>query len=354
MVTIDGSYGEGGGQILRTSLTLSALTGKPLRIFNIRAKRRNPGLRPQHLMSARAVSQVCGGTLEGAEVGSQTLVFHPGGIRGGDFTLDIGSAGSTGMVFQTILPVLIFADKPSTVIIKGGTHTSWSPPIHYIRDVFLPEVGRMGVTAHITLERWGFYPRGGGMIKARIEPLKGTIRPVDLRERGRPLSVEILSTVANLPRSIGERQLRRAMERLGAAGIRAEGRVEEVVAASRGTFLFILASFEKVRAGFSSLGERGKPAERVADEAVDDLLSYLASGAALDPHLSDQISLYAALGDGVSTFTTSRITGHLLTNLWVIERFLPLSLSVSGREGERGEVKVEGIALKRHAQTPFQ
>lgn len=350
MVTIDGSYGEGGGQILRTSLTLSALTGKPCKVFNIRAGRRNPGLRPQHLMGARAVSLLTSGRLEGAELGSKAITFHPGRIRAGDIALDIGSAGSTGMIFQTILPLLLFAEGPSKITIRGGTHTEWSPPIHYVREVFLEAVRKVGVRADLSLKEWGFYPRGGGEIRATVRPIEASIRAFDLTERGRLLSVRVLSVVGDLPSSIGDRQLHRAMERLKGMGIQAEGRVEEVHALSKGTFLFILATFENVRAGFSSLGGRGKPAERVADEAVDQFLSYLSSNMALDPHLADQISLYGALAQGGSTFTTSRITRHLLTNLWVIERFLPVSISISGGEGEPGRVSIEGIGLRRYAQ----
>lgn len=346
MLTIDGSYGEGGGQILRTSLAVSAILGRELEIVNIRASRKKPGLMPQHLVSCRAMAAITGGRLEGDELGSSRLRFFPGLPRAGSYRFDVSevkpSAGSTGMIFQTILPPLAFAGQGSQVSLLGGTHTPWSPPIDYLRDVFLPAVGRMGLTAEITTQRWGWYPRGGGVVQGRVEPTASLIG-CHLSERGPLLCVEGLSVVSCLPISIAERQRRQALARLQKEGLSARIQVAEVGSRGPGTFIILVAKFKRVAAGFSALGKRGKPAEAVADEASDGFLAHLRSAGAVDPHLADQLVPYMALARGPSRLTTSSISAHLLTNIWVVEQFLPNRFAVQGEEGKVGSVAVEGI-----------
>jgi len=348
MLTIDGSYGEGGGQILRTSLAVSSVLGQEVEVVNIRAGRKRPGLMPQHLTGCRAVATITEGRLEGAELGSSRLRFFPGRPKAGSYRFDVSevksSAGSTGMIFQTILPVLAFAAQGSQVTLLGGTHTPWSPPIDYLRDVFLPAIAQMGLRAEISTQRWGWYPRGGGVVHGRVEPT-GNLSGCDFSERGPLLSVEGLSVVSLLPRSIAQRQRQQALRRLQKEGLSGHIEVSEASSVGPGTFIILVAKFERIVVGFSSLGKRGKPAEAVADEAVDGFLAHLRSQGAVDPHLADQLVLYMALVKGSSRLTTSCVSAHLLTNIWVLEQFLPNRFVVNGRQGEAGSVAVKGIGL---------
>jgi RNA 3'-terminal phosphate cyclase (ATP) len=332
LIEIDGSYGEGGGQILRTSLTLSILTGKPLRIYRIRAGRKEPGLRPQHLMSAHAAAQISGGKLTGAELGSTELLFHPGSIRPGNYTLDVASvkasAGATTLIFQTIFLPLGFAISPSRIVLKGGTHVPWSPPADYIQQVFLPTVGPMGIQIKLKNPVKGVYPIGGGVLETTIDPIKPHLKPLRIQDRGQLKQIHILSTVANLPLSIAKRQLSRATALLTEPGLRSVGEIGTMESPGKGTFCFILAEFEYVRAGFSALGAIGKPAEQVADEAVEDFLRFFRGQGSLDPHLADQVVLCMALAEGESTVTVSEVTDHLKTNIWVIEQFLSVKFNL--------------------------
>ncbi|HID86755.1 MAG TPA: RNA 3'-phosphate cyclase [Anaerolineae bacterium] len=362
MITIDGSYGEGGGQVLRTSLTLSALLSRPMRIERIRAGRRNPGLQAQHLTGVRATAQVCGAELEGAKLGSQTLTFVPQSPpRAGEYAFDVaearkgGSAGATSLVLQTLLLPLAFASATSRLTLQGGTHVAWSPPFHYLEWVYLPTLARMGIEADVSIERWGWYPIGGGVMKASVKGRGNeghgpedrdlslaprSLLPLDLTQRGTLRRLHGLSALSNLPMHIAERQRKRAVEILRAEGFAPEIEVVNAPAKGRGTCVFLLAEYENGLAGFTALGARGKPAEKVAEEACRDFLAYHKSGACLDMHLADQLILPMALARGPSAFTTCRITQHLLTNIWVVEQFMDVRFEVEGKEGGRGRVTV--------------
>jgi RNA 3'-terminal phosphate cyclase (ATP) len=349
IVEIDGSFGEGGGQILRTSLSLASLTGRAVRVYNIRAGRKDAGLKPQHLLSAEAVRRITGGRLEGAGLGSQELFFYPGPLSSGRYIFDVAelkaSAGSTGLVFQTVALPLSFARGGSYVKIKGGTHVEWSPPADYIKEVFLPVVARMGVRVEVNVPVKGFYPIGGGELDCDIGESKTPLKPLILHKRGDLRQVSILSTVANLPLNIARRQFERANQGLKAMGFEPEGSFEGVSSPGRGTFLFILARFENITAGFSALGRPGKRAEAVADEAVTSFASYIRGQGALDPRLADQAVLPMALASGTSTVTTTELTAHLTTNVWAIERFLPVRFRVEGEAGGKGTVRVKGAGF---------
>ncbi len=348
-VSLDGSHGEGGGQILRTALALSCVTGKAVEIENIRRSRRKPGLQPQHLMSVLAAARICGASVEGAGISSAALRFEPGTVRPGDYRFDISSlassAGSTSLVFQTILLPLLLADGPSTVFVQGGTHVPWSPSYHYLKHVFLPLLFRMNARVQLSLERWGWYPRGGGVISARIEPCRA-LKPVSIEERGAFKGVRGISAISNLPDHIAERQRTRAIRNLEGCGIPTDIGIERGPSIGKGTLLFLTAEFENITAGFDSLGALGKTAETVADEACADLFAYLDAKGVLDPHLADQVVPYLALAQGRSEVTTSRITPHLLTNFWVVQQFLDVDSSVTGREGEPGTIRIGSV---RHA-----
>ncbi len=340
---IDGSYGEGGGQILRTALSLSLLTGREARVERIRAGRRKPGLQTQHLAAVRAAAAIGQAETEGGSLGSQTLSFAPGQVTPGSYAFDVaeerGSAGAATLVAQTLLlPLALASHGQSTITIRGGTHVPWSPPYQHLEHVYLPMLARLGIAATASIERWGFYPVGGGQITVRVS---GGQRPqaVDFLERGRLVSVHGVSAVGNLPMHIAERQARRAEAVLKGRGLSPRIRVLSAPCQGQGTAIVLWTEFEHVVCGFSALGERGKPAERVAEEACAELLAHLDSDTGLDPRLADQAVLPLALAGG-GRFTTSRITQHLLTNCWLIAQFLPVRFAIEGSEGEPGRVEI--------------
>lgn len=340
MIEIDGSYGEGGGQILRTSLTLSALTAKPFRIHSIRLGRSNPGLRAQHLSAVRALAEICSARVHGDEVGSTELTFEPSELKAGEYRFDIGTAGSTSLVIQTIFLPLAFSGL-SSVTIKGGTHNPFSPCYEYLEWQWLPALERMGFRASLSLKRVGFYPQGGGGMRLRVRP-RETLRPLVLTERGELRTVRGISAVGRLPLSIAERQRRRAERKLRRTGVTVEIETREVDSRSPGTYICLQARFQHWSATYFSLGAPRKPAEKVADEASTELLSFIESGAVVDHHLADQIILPASLIAGESRFTTNRITNHLLTNTYVIERFLPVETRIVGEKDSPGTITLRG------------
>lgn len=348
IIRIDGSLGEGGGQILRTSLALSCVLGVPLEIVNIRKARQKPGLQPQHLTAVNAAAAVCRATVEGAHLSSTAIRFSPGAVSGGDYFFDVsekkGSAGSAPLVLQTILPPLCFANMLSTVSVIGGTHVPWSPTAHYLEHVFLPLLARTGINAGIILETWGWYPVGGGKVTAHIKPRKEALALV-MTGRGKLLRLGGISAVSNLPRDIAVRQRDRALKTLSQRGIGAEIELVSAPSPGKGTLVFLLAEFENVRAGFSALGAIGKRAEEVAEEACRELFDYLDAGAAFDPHLADQVVHYLALTRGASEFTTSRITRHLITNISVVQQFIECDIQVEGQEGEAGTVRIKPLRM---------
>jgi RNA 3'-terminal phosphate cyclase (ATP) len=354
MLVIDGSYGEGGGAVLRNSLALSAVLGEPVRIEGIRAQRPNPGLQAQHLTSVRALAEVCRAKVEGAELGSQALTFRPHSpLQSGQYSWDVGaarrggSAGATSLVFQALLLPLLLADGDSGLSLQGGTHVAWSPPFHYLERVYLPTLSKLGANARVQIERWGWYPVGGGVITAQITGLGRRLsatRGLELMERGRLESLSGISGISNLPGHIAERQRSQAESMLSAEGFEPQIEIVDAPSRGQGTVLFLVAEFENVRAGFTSLGRRGKSAEKVAVEACHEFLHYYRSGAALDQHLADQLILPLALAKGTSSFSTCRITQHLLTNVWIVDRLLAREVAVEGEVGEAGTVSIAGTA----------
>jgi RNA 3'-terminal phosphate cyclase (ATP) len=352
-ISIDGSYGEGGGQILRSTLALSAILGRPVQLRNIRSGRRKPGLQPQHLASVHALARITGAEVRGAELGSTTLHFAPGPVAGGSFRFEIATAGAASLVFQTVIAPLVFARTPSVLTLTGGTHVPWSPPAPYVSEIFLPAVARTGVVAEWRVRTAGFYPRGGGEVEAIVQPL-ATLDPLDLADRGRLVRLAGVSAVAKLPRRIAERQADRARRRLADAGYDLSVEIAELDAVSPGDSLFLWAEFERSRAGFGALGERGKPAEQVADEAAEELVRFLDQGAATDPHLADQLVLFMGLASGRSVLTTSRVSHHLLTNVWTVKQFLPVDVSLEGQLGEPGRLSIGGLGIVSSSAAMFQ
>jgi len=344
---IDGSIGEGGGQVLRTALTLSALTGQPVEIVHVRAGRPNPGLQPQHLTAVQAAAAICQARVEGAELGSQTLRFRPQSPPvPGTYTFDVaeiagrGSAGAVGLVFQTVFLPLALAPGESQLTLRGGTHVPWAPSVDYLREVFLPTVARMGLEVQMDLVAWGFYPAGGGEVRVRIQGRSGPLTPIVLTDRGDVRRVWGRGVVSNLPAHIPQRMVDRARNLLARAGLKADLQPLVVRGAGPGAGIFLFVQYEYARAGFTAYGRKGLPADQVAQMACQDLLAHHETGAPVDPHLADQLLLPMALAAGTSRLFTSAVTRHLLTNIAVVQAFLPVQITVDGEEGKSGTVTV--------------
>lgn len=342
MIEIDGSIGEGGGQLLRSALSLSLLTGQAFTMRQIRVSRSRPGLRPQHLAAVQAAAQISGAVVTGDRVGSGQISFAPGPVVPGDYHFDIGTAGATSLVLQTLLLPLAVARGASRLSISGGTHVPWSPCFHYLDWHWRRLLSRIGIPFDLTLAMAGFYPEGNGELRAAI-PGGAQPQAVELTARGTLRRVRGLSGVANLPMEIGERQRRQALSRMRALAstLDVDVAVEPFPARSRGTLLLLLAEFEYSQACFFALGARGKPAERVADEAVDALFAFLKTDGAVDSWLADQLLLPLALARGTSALRTAEVTLHLLTNATLMGYFLPLRIAVDGPLGEPATVRLQ-------------
>jgi RNA 3'-terminal phosphate cyclase (ATP) len=324
MVTIDGSFGEGGGQILRTALSLSLATGTPFRIENIRAGRKNPGLLRQHLTAALAAADIGAAEVEGATLGSSALTFAPKSVRGGEYHFAVGTAGSGTLVFQTILPALMRASTPTRVVIEGGTHNHAAPPFDFLDRTLMPLVRRMGATVSLKLERYGFYPAGGGRFIAEIEPC-GALKPIEIGVRGEIRSKRATAIVANLSPRIGAREVERVA---GLMSLTSDGIVKLTKdSTGPGNIVFIEIESDHVTEVFSSFGRLGVPSERVAEEAVREAREYLVSRAVAGEHLTDQLLLPMALAGGGS-FTAIKLSRHARTNQAVISKFLPVDFEV--------------------------
>jgi RNA 3'-terminal phosphate cyclase (ATP) len=337
MISIDGSEGEGGGQVLRTALALSMVTGKPFTMEKIRGKRAKPGLMRQHLACVKAAAEITGASHEGATVASTRLVFRPGPVRAGGYTFAIGTAGSTTLLLQTVLPALMLLDAPSSVTVTGGTHNAMAPSFDFIDEAFLPLVRRIGFDAHAVLIRRGFYPAGGGEIQVSTRPRLGT-QVLALMDAGQRLRQEARAIVANLPYNIAEREaeafrlaLNWPLEScLGRTDADAEGYGNVVVAS---------LVHEHVTEVFTGFGERGVSAERVAGDLATEVKQYIMADAPVGPHLADQLLLPMGLSRG-GMFITSQLTAHFHTNARIIETFLPVEIETALLDGKRWSVAV--------------
>ena len=339
MIVIDGSRGEGGGQVLRTSLALSLVTGQPFRIKNIRAGRPKPGLRRQHLTAVTAAAEICGARVEGVRLGSQLLEFRPRSVKAGNYHFDIGTAGSCALVLQTVLPPLLTAASPSKLLLEGGTHNPGAPPFDFLHNAFLPLIRRMGPNVSATLQRTGFYPAGGGRISVSIEPSCRLAR-LDLLERGAIVERSARAVVARLPRSIAERELTVVRDALNWDETCCEV-VEETSSPGSGNIIMLEIASKHVTEVFTGFGQKGVRAEWVAESAVREVQRYLAAGVPVGSHLADQLLVPMALAGG-GCFRTLAPTRHLMTNIDVIRGFLPVEISVKQLAENDWEVRVIG------------
>ena len=326
-ILIDGSHGEGGGQVLRTSLALAALLQRTLEIHNIRANRKKPGLRPQHLTAVKALAQITGADVSGDYENSPSLRFAPRNITGGNYRFNIGTAGSITLLCAAILPPLLFAATRSKVVLEGGTHVPFSPVFHYMHEIFLPFLRRMGGEVDASLATWGWYPRGGGACTIQVTPCRG-LQSMHIPHRGRLDNLHLLLGLAGLPLHIIDREKGHVRERLRKSGYEIDERFEPAPSTGQGNVLFLKGSYEESLAGFSVIGKKGKPAEKVAEELCRHWLRFDRGNASVDKHLADQILLYMALAEGHSFVITEKVTSHVLTNIEIIEKFLPVHFKV--------------------------
>jgi RNA 3'-terminal phosphate cyclase (ATP) len=329
-IQIDGSQGEGGGQILRSSLALALVTNRPVTLANIRAGREKPGLLRQHLAAVRAAAEVGAAEIVGDEIGSQSIEFRPTGVRAGRYTFSVGTAGSATLVLQTVLPALLLAEGPSELVLEGGTHNPWAPPYDFLAQAYFPLVNRMGPTVTAGLEQHGFYPAGGGRFTVEIQPAE-TLVGFDLLERGEILHRSATALVANLPRSIGQREVDAAAAKLSWPP--SSFHIDPTIAsAGPGNVLLIEIHSEHVREVFTGFGRFGTTAEHVAHEVVKEVRAYLASSVPVGPHLADQLLLLLGIaawqsGTGGS-FRTAPLTRHATTHCDLLRQFLGLRITI--------------------------
>ena len=337
IITIDGSAGEGGGQILRTSLALSLVTGQPFRIVNIRAGRKKPGLLRQHLTAVQAAAQISGAVSDGAEMGSTEVVFRPERVRAGDYRFAVGTAGSTTLVLQTVLPALMLADGPSRLTLEGGTHNPFAPPFDFLARTFLPLLARFGPTIEAKLVRPGFYPAGGGKLEITIQP-SPKLQPVELFDRGADAGRRVVAHLAAIPPSVAKRAFAQFEKRM-----RWPHSCFEIVEHSSdcgpGFVLTAEVASEHLIETFTGFGERGVRAEQVADTVINQVRHYLAASAPVGEYLADQLLLPLAIA-GRGGFRAVGISRHAQTNIEVIRQFLPVTIETATDENGGSAIRI--------------
>ena len=351
MIEIQGDILEGGGQIIRTSISLAALAGENIHITKIRYKRPKPGLQPQHVTAAKAIATLCDAETEGLTQGSTELIFKPNGHKSGKFKFDVGTAGSIPLVLQALMPCIAFAPNQLELEITGGTDVKWSPPIDYIRLITLPTLRLMGYELTLTVNRRGHYPKGGGNVTVSTTPPR-RLRSITLTKRDQLTSIQGVSHCVKLPSHVAQRQADTAKQTLTNAGYN-EPRIDVESNVSDhdpqtgpGSGITLVATHANPTViGSDDLGERGKPAEQVGEEAAKRLIEELNSQAPLDRHMGDMIIPYLAVADGHSEIFVSQITMHTLTNIHIAEKILKVKFQVNGNVGQAGRISVNGLDL---------
>jgi RNA 3'-terminal phosphate cyclase (ATP)/RNA 3'-terminal phosphate cyclase (GTP) len=329
MHEIDGSHGEGGGQLLRTAVALSAITGEAVHVRNIRANRKNPGLAPQHLTAVMAVASLCGAETQGLEAKSREILFRPGRLRGGRFDFCVGTAGSITLVLQAALPVAVACGERMWLRIQGGTDVRAAPPLDYLRHVLLPLLSRMGVRVQIEVLKRGYYPRGGGEVAVEVLP-SGPLHPLVLDAPGALGQIRGFAHIANLPDHIVQRMVSSALAELSAFPAPS---IDQAVlgadqAVGAGGAIVLVAQMAHTILGTSATAQRGVPAEMLGSEAGRLMREEILSGATLDSHAADQVLIYLALAGGPSCFLARKLSSHTLTTIWLLEQFLPVRFNI--------------------------
>ncbi len=338
MLVIDGSRGEGGGQMLRSALALSMLTETPFRMVRVRAGRAKPGLQRQHLASVRAAASVCGAKVRGDALHSRELTFEPGPVQGGDYHFPIGTAGSTTLVLQTILPPLLLAAAPSRVTLEGGTHNPFAPPFPFLARTYVPLINRMGPTVTVSLNRPGFFPAGGGELLVTIEPAR-SLSGLELLNRGTIVRKSATALVAHLPHHIAQRELDVVAQRLQWSGEQLQV-LDANTSRGPGNALILEVESESLCEVFSAFGQRGRPAEAVAHDAVEQCREYLDSDAPVGEHLCDQLMLPLAIA-GHGTYRALRLSQHAETHIELIHQFLSCEVRTTLDDSNCLVVRVE-------------
>jgi len=347
MIEVDGSYGEGGGQVLRTAVALAAVLSKEIHVFNIRAGRAEPGIRPQHMTGVKAAAELSSGKLERLEVGSTEFVFKPGKLRAGTFRFDVGTAGSVTLVLQTLMPILAFAPEPVQLEIMGGTDVKWSPPIDYLRLVTLPILRKIGYQGELEIVRRGHYPKGGGLVRFSTQG-PSMLQPLTSDKQGPVSRIHGISHATALPRHVAERQAASAKKSLEDAKLLSPSIDIEVTDDRRqlgpGSGIVLSAQTQNGNIlGSDALGERGRPAEDVGLTAGKILVEEAQSGACLDRHMGDMIVPYLVLAEGISELSISRATQHTKTNVKVAEWLTGTRFDLQGEIDQPGKVRVKGL-----------
>ncbi len=339
MITIDGTYGEGGGQIIRTSLALSMVTGKPFQITNIRGGRKKPGLLRQHLTAVKACTEVCAAKAEGAFLNSRDLYFEPGKVKHGEYRFAIGTAGSTVLVLQTILPALMCArEGRSTIFLEGGTHNAFAPPFDFLERTFLPVINQLGPKIEVHLERYGFYPAGGGSFRANITP-SASLKQIEIMERGEIMQKQAKALVSKLSLDIAHRELKQVKDKL--SWDKSMLYAHEIIdSRGPGNVVMLEVKHNMITEICTAFGAPGVSAKTVASRAIDDLKRYLCSNAPVGIYLADQLLAPMAIA-GAGKFITCAPTKHTLTNAEIIKEFLDVSISIEKMDTKTWEVEIK-------------
>jgi len=334
MIELDGSHGEGGGQLLRTALSLSVLTGQDLLISKIRAGRPDPGLKPQHVAGVRLITEMCHAQVIGDEVGSQRLEFRPQSLKDGKYSFDVGTAGSLTLLIQTVLPALVLSPVRTELELVGGTDVRWSPPVDHYRMVLLPLLKRLGADVEMDVVARGFYPQGGG--KVRLKVTGGKLHGTSMGERGELRRISGVAFVQNLPGHVAQRMADAVRRNLPGQDV--QMRIETGTGGSTGAGVVLAAEYDNTVIGWSAKGEKGMPAEMVGKEAALGLFREMEDGGTIDAHTADQLLPFLALAGGDAEFTVREVSGHLGTQMWLVPHFLPVRFELT--EGAPFRVRI--------------
>jgi RNA 3'-terminal phosphate cyclase (ATP) len=345
MINIDGGQKSGSGTIVRFAAGLATLLGQPLHLTNIRAKRPKPGLRPQHLKALQALQQICGGSLDGAEIGSSEIRFEPrGGVKAGHYEWDIGTAGSTTLLVMTLLPAAGFSPGAVSFNLSGGLFQDFAPSAYHMQYVLFPMLRSMGISAELNIIRPGYVPRGGGIVEVKVEPVRGKLKPINLPSQGKVTRIRGIALSSHLKeRKVSERMAEKCNEVLGSKGYRADIEIiDDTSALQAGAALILYAQTSSgCIIGADGAGAPRRTSEEIGRSVANSLIEDLATGATVDRYLADQLIFYAALADGVSQYRIPKLTEHVATNLWLVESILGAKTAL-----DKNLLKIQGIAYK--------